>query len=440
LLILVVPLFGWVIFLVLGRTKLGGKRNAQQAEVNAIVAERTVDVPTLEHDFPGPEYVASVATLNRNLGAEPVMPGNHVELFPGYADSIAAMTAEVDRATTWVHVEFFITAWDDVTGPFYEALTRAVERGVKVRLLFDHLATRGIPGYKEFKERLDASKIEWHPMLPIAPFKRRPDLRNHRKILVIDGVVAFTGSQNLIEPGYNKPKNHAAGRKWVELVARVHGPIVSALNLLFATDWYSETGIKLTEELGVAPPAVGEIEAQVIPSGPGFTTENNLRAFTTLIYSAQRRLSITSPYFVPDESLLYAITTAAQRGVAVELFVSEEGDQFMVYHAQCSYYEALLRAGVRIYMYPAPMVLHSKFFSVDDDVAVLGSSNMDMRSFGLNYEVSLMLLGPEVVAEMTKVEDTYRAMSKELLLEDWLARSRRTAYMDNVMRLTAALQ
>jgi cardiolipin synthase len=440
LLILAVPLFGWVIFLVLGRTKLGGTRNEQQAEVNAIVAERTADVPTMEAGFPGPEYVASVATLNRNLGAQPVMPGNHVELFPGYADSIAAMTAEIDRASTWVHVEFYITAWDEVTGPFYEALVRATERGVTVRLLFDHLGSRGIPGYKEFTARLDTTGIEWHPMLPIAPFKRRPDLRNHRKILVVDGVVAFTGSQNLIEPGYNKPKNHEAGRKWVELVARVHGPTVSALNLLFATDWYSETGVKLSEEIGVAPPPAGEIEAQVIPSGPGFATENNLRAFTTLIYSAQRRLSITSPYFVPDESLLYAVTTAAQRGVEVELFVSEEGDQFMVYHAQCSYYEALLRAGVRIYLYPAPAVLHSKFFSVDDDVAVLGSSNMDMRSFGLNYEVSLMLLGPEMVAEMRKVEDTYRAMSKELILEDWLARPRRTAYRDNVMRLTAALQ
>ncbi len=181
-------------------------------------------------------------------------------------------------------------------------------------------------------------------------------------------------------------------------MARVEGPVVNALNVLFATDWYSETGVKLSEEIGTSPPTAGEIEAQVIPSGPGFATENNLRAFTTLIYSAQRRLSITSPYFVPDESLLYAVTTAAQRGVEVELLVSEAGDQFMVFHAQRSYYEALLRAGVRIYLYPEPWILHSKFFSVDDDVAVLGSSNMDMRSFGLNYEVSLMLLGPEVVA------------------------------------------
>jgi cardiolipin synthase A/B len=432
-----------VIFLCLGRTKLGRRRDEQQAEVNALVAEHSARVPTLENNFPGPAYVRSVATLNRNLGAQPAMPGNRVDLFSVYRESVAAMTAEVDKASSWVHVEFYITAWDDVTGPFYEALSRAVERGVTVRLLFDHLGSKGIPGYKEFTPRLDQAGIEWHPMLPIAPFKgdwRRPDLRNHRKILVIDGAVAFTGSLNLIEPGYNKPKNHELGREWVELVARVEGPVVSALNLLFATDWYSETGVKLAEELGTASPPAGEIEGQVIPSGPGFATENNLRAFTTLIYGAQTRLSITSPYFVPDESLLYAVTTAAQRGVDVELFVSEAGDQFMVYHAQRSYYEALLRAGVRIYMYPAPAILHSKFFSVDEDVAVLGSSNMDMRSFGLNYEVSLMLLGPEVVAEMRKVEDTYRAMSKELVLEDWLARSRGSPYKDNAMRLTAALQ
>jgi cardiolipin synthase A/B len=440
LLILIIPFLGFAIFLVIGRTKLERRRGEKQAEVNALVAEHTAQVPTLESDFAGPAYVASVATLNRNLGAQPVMPGNRVDLFPGYTESIAAMTAEIELASAWVHVEFYITAWDEVTGPFYEALVRAVERGVKVRLLFDHLGSRGIPGYKEFTARLDTTGIEWHPMLPIAPLKRRLDLRNHRKILVVDGAVAFTGSQNLIEPGYNKPKNHEAGREWVELVARVQGPLVGALNLLFATDWYSETGVKLRDEVATQSPPAGEIEGQVIPSGPGFVTENNLRAFTLLLYSAQRRLSITSPYFVPDESLLYAITTAAQRGVEVELFVSEAGDQFMVFHAQRSYYEALLRAGVRIYFYPEPWILHSKFFSVDDDVAVLGSSNMDMRSFGLNYEVSLMLLGPEIVVEMRKIEDTYRAMSKELLLEDWLARSRRSAYIDNVMRLTAALQ
>jgi cardiolipin synthase len=217
---------------------------------------------------------------------------------------------------------------------------------------------------------------------------------------------------------------------------------VAALNAVFASDWYSESQEVLTEELEPVTRDVGrgDLVCQVIPSGPGFVAENNLRAFTTLIYSAQSRLSLTSPYFVPDESLLYAVTTAAQRGVQVELFVSEEGDQFMVYHAQCSFYRALLEAGVRIYLYPAPYVLHSKHFTIDEDVAVLGSSNMDMRSFALNYEVSLMVLGPDIVRRMRKVEDQYRERSRELTLEEWARRSWVSTYLDNVMRLTAALQ
>jgi cardiolipin synthase len=149
---------------------------------------------------------------------------------------------------------------------------------------------------------------------------------------------------------------------------------------------------------------------------------------------------LTSPYFVPDEPLLYAVTTAARRGVEVELFVSEEGDQFMVYHAQCSYYQALLEAGVRIHLYPAPAVLHSKHFSIDDDVAVIGSSNMDTRSFALNHEVSMMLTGADIVARFRKVEDDYRALSRELSLEEWQQRSAWQRYLDNTMRLTAALQ
>ena len=443
LLILLIPFVGFLVFLLLGSTRLRGKRHVQQQEVNAIVAERTAHLPPAVSLTHLPPYVTSASELNRNLGALPSSSDNEVKLYPDYQTSIDAMAAEIRPATDFVHVEFYITAWDEMTTPVFEAMVDATKRGVSVRLLFDHIGSRGIPGYKDMLKRLDDTEIEWHPMLPIHPLKgefRRPDLRNHRKILVIDGKVAFTGSLNMIEPGYNKPKNHAAGRKWVELVARVEGPLVLALNVLFATDWYSETSERLAHGVDVIPTGSGDVCGQVVPSGPGFAEENNLRLFTTLIYSAQRRISIVSPYFVPDESLLYAVTTAAQRGVEVELFVSAEGDQFMVWHAQRSYYEALLRAGVRIWLYPAPFVLHAKFFSIDDDVAVLGSSNMDMRSFALNYEVSLMLLGAESVATMREVQDTYRAMCAELTLDEWVSRGRKATYVDNVMRLTAALQ
>jgi cardiolipin synthase A/B len=445
LLILLVPVPGIALFLLLGSNRVGRRRLTKQAEVNARIQESTSHIATLDADEPRPSYVQSVTTLNRHLGTLPAFGGNSVELLPDYAESIGAMILEINQARTFVHVQFYITAWDEMTGPLFDALVAAGRRGVVTRLLFDHLGSRGIPGYKTMLERLAGTEIEWRPMLPIHPLRgefRRPDLRNHRKILVVDGRVAFVGSQNLVEPGYNKPKNHAAGREWVELMSRVEGPAVAALDAVFASDWFSESDQSLAEEL-VAPervPRGGDLTCQAIPSGPGFVAENNLRAFTTLIYAAQHRVSLTSPYFVPDESLLYAVTTAAQRGVEVELFVSEEGDQFMVYHAQCSYYRSLLEAGVRIYLYPAPYVLHSKHFTIDGDVAVLGSSNMDMRSFGLNYEVSLMILGPDIVRRMREVEDRYRERSRELTLDQWDRRSYRSRWLDNVMRLTAALQ
>ncbi len=445
ILVLAVPFFGLVAFLLLGRADVGRTRRETQVRANEAIRDLTSAVTELDMRAHGLDYVTSVALLNRNLGSLPAVKGNAVEFFPDYVGSITAMTRAVDGAERFVHVQFYITGWDEVTEPFFAALVRATERGVRVRLLLDHLGSRGIPTYKQTVRRLDATDIEWRRMLPLDPLRgewRRPDLRNHRKILVVDDTVAFAGSQNLIEPGYDKPKNHRLGREWVELTMAVRGPAVRSLDKVFLTDWYTETGELPEEALAAGPHPGGEggTVVQVVPSGPGFVEENNLRMFTTLLYSAQHRISVTSPYFVPDESLLYAMTTAAQRGVAVELFVGEEADQFMVHHAQCSYYQALLETGVRIHLYPSPLVLHAKHFTIDDEVAVIGSSNMDLRSFALNAEVTVMLLGAEVVREMRAVEDTYRAVSRELTLAEWQVRPRLSRYVDNVMRLTSALQ
>ncbi len=452
LLIIAIPFLGFFLFLLFGRTSVGRKRRAQQEEVNAAIlaAAHLEDIEDHERRLELPPLVQTFSRLNSQLGVLPLSFGNTVELIEDYQAQIDAMTREVATATDYVHVQFYISSWDHVTAPFFEELVRATERGATVRFLFDHLGSRGIPGYKDFVAKLEATKIQWAPMLPIRPLKgeiRRPDLRNHRKILVVDGRVAFSGSQNLIEACYDKPKNQKLGRAWVELIARLEGPAVQELNVVFATDWFTETGENLGLLVEVEPPppsprpgAITDVGVQVVPSGPGFVTENNLRLFNSMLYSAERRLSLTSPYFVPDDSLLYAVTTAAQRGVEVELFVSATADQFMVAHAQRSYYEALLIAGVRIWLYPEPYVLHAKHFSVDDRVAVVGSSNMDMRSFALNYEVVMMMTGPEIVARLAQVQDTYRALSTELTLAEWQARKRGSRYLDNVMRLTATLQ
>ncbi|AXK47164.1 cardiolipin synthase [Brachybacterium saurashtrense] len=441
ILILAVPVVGAVGYLLLGNTTVGRRRRGIQRDVDEQLRLRHHSGGTEEGC--GADTWSGISRLNQELGGLPLIGGNGADILDDQLKCMAAMCREIARAQRSVHVEFYIAAWDRATADFFDELVAAAERGVAVRLLFDHLGTRGIPGYPEFLRRLDASPIRWEKMLPIAPLKgqtRRPDLRNHRKILVVDGQVAFTGSQNLIEPGYNKPKNHRLGREWVDLMVRLQGPVVRQLETVFATDWFAETDEDLREELRTAEPVPDDVDCQVVPSGPGYVTENNLRMFNSLIYAATSKLSITSPYFVPDESLLYAVTTAARRGVEVELFASAEADQFMVHHAQRSYYRALLDAGVRIWLYPAPAILHAKHVTVDGAVAVVGSSNMDMRSFALDYEVVVVMHDAAVVSRLAEVQDNYRELSSELTLAGWRRRSWWGAYMDNVMRLTAALQ
>ena len=445
LLILFLPVIGLVAFGLIGSPFVDRGRRRQQAAAGEVVsAALTTETDDLL-PVPAGSTLNTLVVLNRRLGWLPAVGGNKAELFSDYDESIAVMARDIRTAERYVHVEFYIMSWDATTNDFFEALAEVAARGVKVRLLFDHIGTARIPGYRDMIKKLRQTAIEWHPMLPIQPLRgkwRRPDLRNHRKIVVVDGRVGFVGSLNMIDASYHNRRHERAGRKWRELVMQLNGEVVFSLDIVFATDWYLETDEVLAEDVQPYPYDVepGDVLCQVVPSGPGFPDENNLRLFNSLIYSAQRRLSIASPYFVPDESLLYAITTAAQRGIDVELFVGEQGDQFMVHHAQSSYYTALLKAGVKIYLYPAPFVLHSKHFSVDDDVAVIGSSNMDIRSFNLDFEISVMCLSRSLTTAMRKVEDHYRSLSRELTLAEWGRRPLGKRYIDNVMRLTSALQ
>ncbi|WP_431072731.1 phospholipase D-like domain-containing protein [Microbacterium phyllosphaerae] len=345
-----------------------------------------------------------------------------------------------------MHVEFYIVAWDDTTRGFFAAMERAVQRGVTVRLLADYIATRKIANSDQTMAELDRIGVNWSYMLPVQPFKgnyQRPDLRNHRKLVVVDGTAAFVGSQNLISRDYNSPKNIERGLMWQELVAELQGPVVAAINVVFLSDWLIETGEDLSaiEHIRVTEidQSAGDATCQLVPSGPAYESENNLRLFLSLISNATERVILTSPYFVPDEAMVYAITSACQRGLDVQLFVSEVGDQALVYHAQRSYYETLLQAGVRIFLYPAPFILHSKHFSVDSDIAVIGSSNMDIRSFSLNAEISLMVRSPAFVAAMREVEQDYRNAGRELTLDEWRAEPARSTFLDGLAGLTSAL-
>lgn len=445
LLITLLPILGIILFALIGSPKLPQDRRDKQQHMDDLITDAGSDLDGVSRARGTPPWLPSVARLNQEIGAMRLLEGNDARLLTTFDDQLAALIAAADRACRYLHVEYYALCYNASTAPFFGALGDAVDRGVVVKVLLDHLGSRRYPSYRRTLRELDRLGIAWHLMLPVQPHRgryQRPDLRNHRKLMVADGEVAYIGSLNLIDPSYDKPANRRRGLVWKDLIVEVRGPVVHEVDAVFITDWYSETDQLLETSREYSTPAQrpGGLLAQVVPSGPAFATENNLALFNTLIYYAQRRISITSPYFVPDESLLAALTTAARRGVAVELFVGEHGDQFFVFHAQHSYYQELLDAGVRIYLYPEPAILHAKHLSVDEQVAVIGSSNMDIRSFQLNLEVMVLICERGFVDQMRAVEDEYRRVSRELTASDWSRRSRLHSIVDDLTRLTSAVQ
>lgn len=476
LVILLIPFFGLPLYFFFGSTYLSRRRHRIQREANAEINDVHEDIPDIPDGMRISGDVASMAHLNRTLTGYPALDGHAKALWSDYRKTMLRIAELIDASRSNVHVEIYAQAWDKTTAPVFEAMERAVARGVKVRVMFDHIGSQKYPGFRKFKRRLTAAGIEWHLMLPLLPLQwrfRRPDLRNHRKLIIIDDRVAMMGSFNLIDRSYLMRNHVKKGRQWVDSFVELTGPIVASLESMFAVDWYTESGevIEITQPHDETPEATHDQNVlQLIPSGPGYSTEPNLRMFNTLIHHARERLVLCSPYFVPDDSMLEAITTACYRGVRVDLLVGEKADQFMVHHAQSAYYQQLLEAGVHIWQFPAPYVLHSKFAIADPvvwadgpsdadedspaassepasqsaadlhEIAIMGSSNMDMRSFSLNYENSLFVLDGPLITQLCDLAASYLSVSHELTLEEWEQRSWFRRYIDNVLKLTSALQ
>ena len=444
--IMALPIIFFPVYLMFGRTQLPRKRRPLQAHITGLMRERAEEIPDSDLDSSTPSWLRSAVRLNRELGAFPLTGNNSAALETDYAASLARMAADIRAAEHQVHALFYAMTLDEVTEDFFAALTDAADRGVRVRVLYDHFGSfsQG-KRYRAMRRLLDEHGIAHHRMMPFAPFSdggfRRPDIRNHRKLLVVDGQVAWIGSQNVIARHYNKRKNRRRGLAWQETTVRLTGPVVTECNLLFATDWFMESHEQLHESEVVQTPrdTSGSFECQLLPSGPGFALQNNLLLFNQLFYNARERIVAVSPYLVPEETMLSALITAAKRGVDVELFVSELGDQFLVHHAQRSYYQTLLEAGITIRMYRPPGILHAKHISVDDGVTVVGSSNMDPRSFEMNMEAMLMVGGPDFRALMAEVEEEYRQASRVLTLEEWEGRSRPMKVVENLCRLASAV-
>ncbi len=431
LLIFIFPYLGVILYWIFGRAYLPRRRVEIQQQASHLLRTTGQEVfrqYSAHPELPGPFRQA--VTLAENLGDFGILGGNEVELLADYNGNVDRLVADIDRAAHHVHLLYYIFADDETGRRVAASLRSAVVRGVHCRVLMDGLGSK--KGLRTLAPRMRADGIEVYEALPVRLLRRKAarfDLRNHRKIAVIDGATAYVGSQNLVNRDF-KP-----GIIYEELVARVTGPAVLQLQAVFLTDFYLESNNNLQgPEFFPAQLAAGSVAAQALPSGPGFPQANAERLIVSLLYAARTRVVITTPYFIPDEALLDAMKIAVLRGVEVHLVVSRQADQILVCQAQRSYYDELLEAGVRIHVYRKHL-LHAKHLSFDDQIAVIGSSNLDMRSFLLNAEISLIVHDAQVAAALGRIQERYFAESDELLQEEWRQRPRLRKVIENTARL-----
>ncbi len=323
-----------------------------------------------------------------------------------------------------------------------EAVIRAAQRGVSCRLLIDALGAR--PWWKGRQpQRLRDVGVELRAALPVGLFRTfvgRTDLRVHRKIVVVDGRLAWTGSMNLVDPRFFK-KESGVGQ-WVDAMVRLKGAVVAPLAATMIGDWILETGESLADLVASAGLQLvqpqGQADIQVIASGPGQTDDGLLQMILGLINSAQQELVMTTPYLVPDESLLRAIRGAAARGVRVTLIVPEKVDSLLTRYAARSYYDDLLDVGVNIHLFRGGL-LHTKSIMMDRAISMWGTVNLDMRSLWINYEVSLFVYDPVFASELSALQQSYIADSEEINPVEWSARGFPQRFVEDTMRLLSPL-
>lgn len=448
LIVTLLPIAGIVLYLLFGERRTGRKRAERYAFhrenskewIEGILAEEgsRVDWSESERDYRG------IDRLGRASVGIPAIAGNSLELLDDTEQILRAIIADIDQATESIHMSFYIWHPGGTADEVVEAVIRAAERGVLCRILVDALGSgewlrSDLPGRLRDKDVAVEAALTVHPL---TTFYRRGDLRYHRKIVVIDGATVYTGSMNLVDPRFFKQDSDVG--QWIDAMVRIRGRVAEALFGVFLSDWSLETqtGIReLTENSGIEhEPSRGPADIQVTPSGPGQGTSPDgiLQMLVKLIYTAKEEIVLTTPYFVPDESMLLALRGAASQGVRVDLIVPARVDSFFVRHASRSYYDELMEAGVSIQEFDGGL-LHTKSITVDGRVSMFGTVNLDMRSLWLNYEVTLFIYNASATRALRNLQERYLEQCRQVDPDVWRERPASRRLLENTVRLASPL-
>jgi cardiolipin synthase len=442
--ILLIPFGGAITYLLLGENRLGERRARRLLKDRQIFREWSgalQERPAVDWQMVNPECIPLDRQVQAATGI-PTLPCNRLELIDSAERFFTLLIDDIRQARTSCLLEFYILNEGGWVDELIEVLLAARKRGVTCRLLLDSIGSKPFLRSSGLA-RLRKGGVEVVEALPAGLIRAlfvRIDLRNHRKIAVIDGEIAYTGSQNLVDPRLFKQGNGVG--EWVDAMVRITGPVTELLTAAFTFDWLLERGQHVTGDRGVTdvhpvPPA-GEALVQLAPSGPGYGEDTIHDLLLTTLYAARRELILTTPYFVPDNAILAALKSAAQRGVTVTLIVPAKNDSRLVHYASRGRYEALTRAGVRIMAFSGGL-LHTKTITVDGDFCLFGSVNLDMRSFWLNFEMTLFVYNRAFTAQVRNLQQHYLRQTTAHDAEAFCNRSFGQRLLENIALLVSPL-
>ena len=455
LLLFVLPVAGIVLFLMFGTRRLGNKR-LKRAEAFAPTYNEWLN-HLKQVLFPNPQNRQErprhnrVYSLMEHTTRIPALPGNSLSLFHDTDEMFHALIRDIEQSQETVHLEFYICETGGRMDDLLFTVEDAARRGVSCKVLLDAVGSSQFL-HSADAMRLKAAGVKIRSSLHVGPLRmllERIDLRNHRKLVVIDDRIAWTGSANLADPELFK--QDAGVGQWVDAVVRIQGPAAHATGAVFFADWAMETSEDLqvirqpfqpnaedAQLLLPTSPSENCAPVHVVPSGPGVDRKLIHQVLLAAAYESQNELIISTPYFVPDEALVTALCSAAMRGVQVTLVVPEKNDSRMVHYASRSYYSDLLDAGIDIMHFTAGL-LHTKCVLVDRETVLFGTVNLDMRSVWLNFELTLIVYGQGFGQHIATLMEDYMSRSQSVDPKEWKKRPFTSRLAENTAQLFSPL-
>ena len=420
------PVIGWAVYWWLGPQRIQRKKLKRLRARLALAEARLPPVGDASED--GQERLIEATT-----GFAPTRAAA-IDLLTGGERTYEALFAAIAEARHAVHLEYYIYEPDSVGTRLRDLLAERARAGVEVRLLLDGLGSRRCSPRFLAPLREAGAEVAWFHPLKLGHLLWRPtlNLRTHRKIAIIDGRTGFTGGVNISDT----QSERASAAAFHDLHLRLEGDVVRALQLAFAEDWHYATGRKLADRAHWPTQPAGAIRCQLVPSGPDNPLAPIHRLYVEALHNAKHRVWMMTPYFVPDAAVLLALSSAALSGLDVRLLLPRRNDSPLVRACARSFYPELLAAGVRVFEFQ-PRMLHGKALLVDDEIAIIGSANVDPRSFWLNFELSVLARDAGVAHALAERIAADLGQSKEVA-RDWRP-SGWQAYTDSAARLLAPL-